>query len=114
MIVKEKGCIVKGLAGGEGTCEVYDILSESELLGHGTLYAKVVIHPLSSVGWHTHDVTTEPYYIVSGSGIFTDNDKKQTTVIAGDICKINVGDSHSLFNPSKTENLVIIALIINK
>ena len=40
------------LGGGKGCAEVHEIVPEKDLYGHGKLYAKVVLKPNSSVGWH--------------------------------------------------------------
>ena len=63
------------LGGGKGCAEVHEIVPEKDLYGHGKLYAKVVLKPNSSVGWHRHVGETEPYYILEGEGIFVDDDE---------------------------------------
>ena len=113
MIRKETRKIKQNLRGGKGTVEVFEILSEKELMGHGKMYAKVVVKPHSSVGWHQHLDDTEPYYIIQGEGVFVDNDGSKTRVVAGDICLIEVGQFHSIEN-NTDEDLVMIALVINK
>ncbi|MDO4556992.1 MAG: cupin, partial [Lachnospiraceae bacterium] len=65
---------VEGLAGGKGPARVHHIISQEELMGHGRFYAKVVLPPGSSVGWHQHLKETEPYYILKGEADFIDND----------------------------------------
>ena len=99
--------------GGEGSLEKYHIVSAEELNGHGKMFAKIVLHPHSSIGWHQHVGNTEPYYILEGKGIFVDNDGSRSEVGPGDVCYIEVGQSHSLENPTD-ENLVFIALIYNE
>lgn len=100
-------------AGGTGSLEKYHIVSTEELNGHGKMFAKIVLHPHSTIGWHQHVGNTEPYYILEGKGIFVDNDGSRTEVGPGDVCYIEVGQSHSLENPTD-ENLVFIALIYNE
>ena len=51
--------------------------------------------------------------ILEGKGIFVDNDGSRSEVGPGDVCYIEVGQSHSLENPTD-ENLVFIALIYNE
>ena len=113
MVCKEER-IIRTKMGGTGIGEVYmyEIATKEELLGHGRMFAKLVLPPGSTIGWHQHVGETEPYYILSGEGVFTDNDGTVTKVHAGDICKINVGDFHSLENHG-TEDLALIALIYN-
>lgn len=107
VIVKEK------LRGGEGTVEFHHIVSEAELNGHGAMYAMLRIMPHSSIGRHQHVKSTEPYYILSGRGIFEDNDGTRTQVGAGDVCVINCNDSHAIENPHD-EPLEMMALIYNE
>nr|MBQ6739973.1 hypothetical protein [Synergistaceae bacterium] len=68
MVRRENLVEVNGLAGGKGVARVHHIVSLEELLGHGRLYARVILPPGASVGWHQHVRDTEPYYILSGEG----------------------------------------------
>lgn len=113
MVKKEQPVQKEHLRGGEGSVTICHILSESELMGHGSMYAKVTIHPHSSIGYHQHIGNTEPYYVLSGSGIFIDNDGSRIPIQPGDICTILPGESHGLENPAD-EPLVIMALVINE
>lgn len=113
MVRKTQPREVKNARGGEGSVVFYDVLQEEELLGHGSLYAKVVVNPHSSIGWHKHVTNTEPYFILSGKGIFVDNDGSRTEVGPGDACLIEVGQCHALENPYD-EELVMMALIYNQ
>ncbi len=113
MVKKEQGIIKENLRGGTGSAEIFHILTADELMGHGKMYAKVVLKPHSSIGWHQHVGDTEPYYIMQGEGIFTDNDGSKTRVTAGDICTIAVGEFHSLENDTDND-LVIMALVVNE
>ena len=97
---------------GVGKAYRYRIVSADKLYGHGRMYAKVVLQPGSTIGWHQHIHETEPYYILSGEGTFIDNDKSKTTVHAGDICTIEPGQWHSMENNGQ-EDLVFMALIYN-
>ncbi|MBQ2023168.1 MAG: cupin, partial [Lachnospiraceae bacterium] len=55
--------------GGEGTIEFRHILSADELMGHGTIYAHLIVPPHCSLGFHQHVENTEPYYVLKGKGI---------------------------------------------
>ena len=90
-----------------------DNLGGDELHGIGRMYARIELPPGSYVGWHQHVDDTEPYYILKGKGIFTDNDQSKTEVGPGDVCVIEPGQFHSLENASDTEDLVFMALIYN-
>ena len=76
------------------------------------MFAHVVIPPHSSLGFHQHVENTEPYYVIKGKGIFVDNDGSKTEIAEGDVCVIEVGQSHAIENPND-ESLEIIALVIN-
>ena len=104
---------VEHLGGGRGTAYVHHIVSKDELLGHGRLYAKVILPPGASVGWHQHLRDTEPYYILKGTPDFVDNDKSVTRVKPGDVCVIEVGQFHSLEN-NTDEDVEFMALIYNE
>ena len=113
MIRKADIKAVEHLGSGRGTAYVHHIISKDELLGHGRLYAKVILPPGASVGWHQHLRDTEPYYILSGEADFIDNDKTVTKGGPGDVCVIEVGQFHSLENNSDTD-VEFMALIYNE
>lgn len=113
MIRKADIKAVEHLGGGRGTAYVHHIVSKDELLGHGRLYAKVILPPGASVGWHQHLRDTEPYYILSGEADFIDNDRSVTKVGPGDVCVIEVGQYHSLENNSD-KDVEFMALIYNE
>ena len=114
MVRKPEVKVIEGLRGGKGQVELHHIVSAQELNGHGTMYAMGVLKPGSSIGFHEHIGNTEPYYILKGKGIFTDNDQSRTEVGPGDVCYIEVGQGHALENASEEEDLVFMALIYNE
>ena len=67
----------------------------------------------ASIGFHQHVESTEPYYVLKGKGIFEDNDHTETEIHPGDVCVIEVGQSHAIKNPFD-EPLEIMALVINE
>lgn len=113
MIRKTETVFVPNLRGGEGTIEIHHILSKDELMGHGSMYAHVIIPPHCSLGFHQHVENTEPYYVLKGTGIFVDNDGSRTEIQPGDVCTIEVGQSHAIENPGESP-LEIMALVINE
>ncbi len=113
MVRQNEPVVKENLRGGEGHVVLYHILNEDELMGHGSMYARVVIPPHCSIGWHQHVGNTEPYYIIKGEGTFIDNDKSRTMVGPGDICTIRCGQWHSMENNSE-EDMEMIALVINE
>lgn len=112
MIQKETCTTVANLMGGKGSVKLYHILKKADLKDAGRLYARVVLEPGCSIGWHQHNGETEPYYILKGEGTFIDNDKSATTVTAGDICTIEDGHFHSIENNSD-QPLEFMALVYN-
>jgi len=114
MVRKPELAIVNNLRGGEGAIEIYHILNKDELMGHGKMYAKIVIHPGCSIGYHQHEEDAEQIFILSGHGIFKDNDGNEHDVYEGDVCLMNVGEFHCIKNGSETEDLVFMAIVLNK
>lgn len=112
MVRKTNVVLKENLRGGEGTVELRHILAPEELMGHGSMYAHVVFPPHTSLGFHQHVENTEPYYVIKGKGIFVDNDGSRTEIAPGDVCVIEVGQSHAIENPYD-EPLEIMALVIN-
>ncbi len=113
MVRKPEIKFVEHLGGGEGIAEVHHIVPADELGGAGRLYAQITLPPHTSVGWHQHRGETEPYYILSGHGVFLDNDGSRNEVGPGDVCAIRDGEFHGLENPSDDMPLTFIALIYN-
>ncbi|MGI6003609.1 MAG: cupin domain-containing protein [Lachnospiraceae bacterium] len=111
MIKKPETVVIDNLQGGKGHAIINHIISKEELSGSGKMYAEVVLEPGCSIGWHQHVDETEPYYILEGEGIFTDNDKSRTIVHPGDVCTIKPGQWHSIENNSESQNLSFMALI---
>ena len=110
MVRKAKIKVVEGLKGGVGKLEMHHILEPEELNGHGRLYALVRMEPHSSIGYHEHMGETEPYYVLSGHGIFIDNDKNRIPVGPDDVCLIECGQGPGFENDSE-EELVMMALV---
>jgi len=52
----------------------------------------------SSIGLHKHGANEDAYIIISGEGIFTDGEGKETLVKAGDITIARAGQAHALRN----------------
>ncbi len=113
MVRKTTVEVKQNVRDGKGSVAFHYILPEEELLGHANLYAHIIIKPHSSIGWHQHLHNTEPYYVIKGEGVFTDNDGSKTIVRPGDVCTIEVGQSHSIEN-NTDEDFEMIALILKE
>ncbi|MGI6107865.1 MAG: cupin domain-containing protein [Lachnospiraceae bacterium] len=101
------------IRGGKGTIYFDDIITKEEFNGHGSSYTKVTMPAGTSIGYHQHVDNTEQYYILSGNGTFLDTDGSRVEVGPGDVCYIEVGQSHGMENNSDAD-LVMMALIYNK
>ena len=98
---------------GRGTVTIHEILTKEELDGHGRLYARIVLPPGASIGFHVHEGETEPFYILKGEATFIDNDRKSEIARPGDVCLIEPGEGHSIVNKTDSD-LEFMALIYNK
>ena len=112
MVRKETIEVKNELRGGKGSVTFHHVITEEEFAGHGRMYARLVLEPGSSIGWHIHEGETEPYYIIAGEGTFTDSDGSKYLVEQGDCCIIEAGCGHSIENTG-SENLEFMALIYN-
>jgi mannose-6-phosphate isomerase-like protein (cupin superfamily) len=72
--------------------------------------AKQVLAPHSSIGYHEHVDNADMYIILSGKGVYTDENKKEIAVAPGDITLCGRGQSHALANPGN-EPLAFIAVM---
>lgn len=64
----------------------------------------------ASIGLHKHTDNEDVYIIISGKGVFTDSNGKQTEVSTGDVTIARPGQSHALANIGE-EPLVFLNLI---
>lgn len=88
-----------------------EVLINPEQMGqYCHLFAQVTLEPGCEIGFHYHHNETETYYLLSGQGIYRDNDQK-IEVKAGDVTFCKEGHGHGLINTG-TEKLTIIALIL--
>ncbi len=102
------------MRGGKGSAEMYHIIEKDPASETVRLFSKIVLNPSSSIGRHQHVGETEPFYILSGKGLFTVNNEPGQEVGPGDICWMNPGDEHTIENLSATEELSMMALIYKK
>ena len=90
------------------------IIDESVYGGKIAAYARVILKPGCSLGYHKHEGTSETLYILSGTAEYNDNGT-ETELFPGDVAYCAEGESHSIGNNahSKTD-LVVMALIVNE
>ncbi len=96
--------------GGKGELRMTKLLEMDQMQGKGRLFARNVLPPGSSLGWHQHKGDIEAYYILAGEGIVDDNGTK-VQVAAGDVVFTDNGEFHSIENTG-SDNLEFIALVL--
>ena len=114
MVIRPDVEIKENVRGGSGIIEFHHIHTPKQMDGHGLAYDKLVLKPLSTLGYHVHTDDKESYYFISGRGLFIEDEgKKRTEVGPGDLGYIDYGKGHAVENISDSEDLVIIALKLN-
>ena len=73
----------------------------------------LTLKPGDAIGFHKHEVNEDVYIIISGTGVFTNDDGSKHEVSAGDITIARLGQSHALENTG-SEELRIISVIAGK
>ena len=94
---------------GRGDFYGYLLMEGEEFTDAARVYNMMHMLPDCKLGIHPHDGETEVFYIVSGHGIYTDDDK-EIEVGPGDVTITGTGHSHALENKG-SEELVYAALI---
>ena len=102
--------VIENPKGGVGTIEIHKKIVKEDSVEGLDLFAKVIMSPYSTIGYHQHIDDAEAYYIVKGEGIFLDHNEVRVPVKAGDICLIKKGQSHGLENPTD-QVLEMIAVV---
>ena len=120
------------------SCAFADIFKKENLItldkekaggGVGTLYGKYAFtrdmppmkNPVREIGWltlkpgdkvgfHKHEVNEDIYIVISGTGVFLNDDGTEHHVQPGDITIARLGQSHAIDNTGK-EDLVFISVI---
>lgn len=101
-------------AGGTGTTIMERIIDEKVYNGKIAAYARVILKPGCSLGYHKHEGTSETLYILSGTAEYNDNGTEME-LFPGDVAFCPEGESHSIGNSEHSKNdLVVMALIVNE
>ena len=96
---------------GKGEIFITHLLTPKEMVGKCAMFASVRIPVGASLNVHKHVDNNETYYILQGTGLYTDNGTTYT-VKAGDTTFCADGDTHGIENVGD-DDLIFIALIIN-
>lgn len=98
--------------GGNGEVIIEHYITESMLNDSVVMYAKVILKPGCSLGYHAHTGNTETIVVLSGQAEYND-DGKEMILQAGDTVHCLEGHSHSIGNAADVkEDLHLQALII--
>ena len=112
VILNPKKESVMGIAGGEGAGFLTNLVEADKLPAKAGLLAEVTLVPGATVGYHQHIGEGELYYLLSGSGEYTEDDV-MTKVSAGAVTFCYDGHSHGLVNTGK-DPLTFIAVIVKE
>lgn len=103
----------KKMFNGDGEAEMRVLLrGADEMFGKGRVFNHVFLEPGAEIGYHVHKGDGETYYILKGTGEYSDNGQI-VTLQPGDVAFVDEGEGHSLKNTG-TETLEAIALILYK
>ena len=114
MIKRAQDCSTKyneNMRGGNGIVAITDLATPAELNEKGRLFAKITFNPGCGIGYHTHEGKSELFYVISGTGQYSDNGET-VTVTAGDVTVCPAGTGHSICNNGE-EPLEVIAVILH-
>ena len=101
----------KCIRGGKGEVEMHKILNGvDELYGKGRLFNHMILAPGNTIGEHRHEGDNEIFYVLKGSGTYSDNGTL-VRIHPGDTTVCSDGECHSLVNDGD-EPLELIALIL--
>ncbi|MDO4961555.1 MAG: cupin domain-containing protein [Eubacteriales bacterium] len=100
----------KNLMGGKNSVFSSYLLELPDFKGAGRLFHKIVIPPMSEIGYHTHKGDSEAYFMLKGEGLY-DNDGEKVRVAAGDLMFTPDGCGHGLYNDTDS-NIEMIALVL--
>ncbi|MGN0467902.1 MAG: cupin domain-containing protein [Acutalibacteraceae bacterium] len=99
------------MRGGDGQAVVTDILDKGEYKGSARLVGTILLKPGCSIGTHIHENEEEIFYVISGTADYNDNGTMKT-LYKGDSCICLGGQSHSIANNDKNEDLTVFAVIL--
>lgn len=98
------------MRGGKGTVRIEHFWSKDELKGKTRLFAKLILEPGTSIGFHEHVGEAEIFVVIKGKGRITDGDTV-TEVEPGDTILTGDGNGHSV-EAVGNETLEMIAVIL--
>ncbi len=106
-----KRVVNKEFLGGKGEVRLEHFLDKEDACGTGRLFAKSILSPGSSIGFHVHEGDFENYYILKGKAMVTEDDGSHHFLEPGDVIFTANGCGHAIENVGD-EDLEYIALIL--
>ncbi len=114
MIRKKDECKVEyreKMRDGEGVVKMTSLISgPEELNGKGRLFSRITLEPGCSIGYHVHEKEAELFYILNGTGTYSDNGNIRE-VKTGDVTICENGHGHSIANTGE-ETMNVVAVIV--
>ena len=102
----------EGAYGGAGYILKEALITEAQMGEHCTMFHNVTIPVACELGYHEHHGNTEAYYMLTGKGLYTDDDK-QYEIEAGDVVFCEEGHGHGLKNTGDVD-ISFVALVLKK
>lgn len=99
------------MKGGEGVVEMIPSVVKGEYDSDVNVIARLILKPGCSLGMHEHIAEEEIITVLEGIAEYNDNGTT-TQVEAGDVCICRNGGRHSIANKSETDNLQLMAVIV--
>lgn len=97
----------KEMRGGPGEAVLTDLLDKKP--AHMRLFSTITLKPGCGIGYHVHENETELFYLISGRGLFRD-DENTVELSAGDSMATGSGHGHAV-ECLGDEPLVMLACI---
>jgi len=102
--------IVEGLRGGTGNAHVTALFTDEERPAPYRMFSRVLLEKGATIGYHQHETDCEIYYVISGTGIVSDNGT-EIQVGPGDVVRTSNGEGHSVLALSEG-GLELLAVIV--
>ena len=106
-----KPIVIDKMKGGKKYVQKFSSIGENDFTQNADVVSRLVLIPGASIGYHEHVGNEEVITVLSGHGKLID-DGKEFDISAGDATICREHHHHGIENISKTENLVLMAVVI--
>ena len=109
---EQKSTIRREIQGGVGEAQCLSAIARGEGPAESRfkMVSRMTLEAGSSIGLHTHETDEEIYIVLSGRGIYTDDDGSRREVGPGDVSLTMRGQRHGL-EVSREGPLTLMAVI---